>query len=144
MMRPCHCSASASEDVRARQCRGVDSIVAKRKLTTVQEWVASPRRRAALRERLADGWTFAEMSKAGGVVIRPGASYAALIAGAASHLAFATAAPGGVDGVQRAVAAALERLVLATSREQVASVVVAGIAEAALPSTAQPSRRRRR
>lgn len=112
-------------------------------LMTLREWVLSPRRNPALKERLARGWTLAEMPKPGGLAVSPRASPTDLVAGAATYLS-AAAMAGSLDDTQRLVTGALERLVLATSQEQVQRVIVAGMVEAGLPEPERRARRRKR
>lgn len=112
-------------------------------LGTLRELVESPRRRSALKERLARGWAIDQMSKPGGLVVSPRASPTDLAAGAATYLSAAAMAGSLVDA-QRLVTGAIERLVLATSRDQIMRVVLAGMVRAGLPELPRPARRKRR
>ncbi len=112
-------------------------------LGTLRELVESPRRRSALKERLARGWAFDQMSKPGGMVVSPKATPTDLVAGAATYLS-AVAMAGSVADAQKLVTGAIERLVRATTQDQIMRVVLAGMAEAGLPEPPRPARRRRR
>lgn len=125
--------------LRAMLAIGEDAPVTPETLTvlvTVREWVASPRRKASLRKRLA-------VMTEGEKVTRSNPTPASLLAGAAAYLAAATS-DGNVDETERLVASALACLTRAVGGEVVGRVFMEGMADAlALEPVRRKTRRRR-